>query len=255
MAELRISFDPRNPGQFYACCGLIELFEIAGKSTRSQFSTDSRKPHFAELIVKSDSELDLTSVINETRQAVYRPLRRDKADKEPEKDSIAPASVSIFGREFVLDWWLDEFHSRAVSLKCWAGQMTTQKLISEIPKLLPATEPSFTSSAFTSTRFGVDPQSAWVTLDLGYSPNEQGEESRGYPVVEMLAAFGLQGFRPAGNRSNGFEYALWLSELPLAVARTAAAKPWDGLAAARFRFALGERGSYKVFCFAEPILS
>ena len=33
MPELRIPFDPCNPGQFYACCGLIELFELSGAQT------------------------------------------------------------------------------------------------------------------------------------------------------------------------------------------------------------------------------
>jgi CRISPR-associated protein Csx14 len=253
MHELKVPFDPRNPGQFYACCGLIELLELATKSTTSKFVIDSRRPHFAELIVKSESELDMSCVIDAVRHATYRTFKRETAEKEAEKDSIAPAVVSIFGREFILDWWLDEFHEKATSFKCWAGQMTTQKLISEMPKLVSESDLSFTSSAFTSTRFGVDPRSAWVALDLGYSPNEQGEESRTYPVVELLAAFGLEGFRPAGKRNSGFEYSLWLSELPLAIARTAAARPWDGLAATRFKFELGERGSYKVFCFAEPI--
>lgn len=253
MGELRIPLDPCNPGQFYACCGLIELLELSGNRTASRFSVDQRRPHQAYFVVTSEKELDVQSIVGALREAEYRPLRRQNAENPPTKDSIAPASVSIFGQRFMLDWWLDEFHYKATPLKCWAGQVTTQKLLTELPRLLEAGEIGFNTSVFSSTRFGIDPRSAWVALDLGYSPNEQGQESQTYPFVEMLAAFGLQGFRPAGDRTTGFQYSLWLSPLPCAVARIASARPWLGLRAARYKFSLGERGSYKFFCFSKPI--
>jgi CRISPR-associated protein Csx14 len=255
MAELKIQFDPCNAGQFYACCGLIQLAELAGNVTSSQFTVDSRLPRRAEFVINTGTAIDLPMIMSALRQTEYHPMSREVAENPPSKDSIAPVRVRIFDREFFLDWWLDEFHFKATSLKCWAGQVTTYKLFSELPKLLSSENPSFSADAFTSTRFGVDPRSAWIALDLGYSPNEQGQESQTYPLVELLAAFGLQGFRPAGNRTDGFEYCLWLSPLPCAVARIAAAKPWEGLRAAKYKFNLGERGSYKVFCFSNPISS
>jgi CRISPR-associated protein Csx14 len=255
MAELRIQFDPCNAGQFYACCGLIHLAELAGQATSSQFTVDSRLPRRADFILETDGDLDLQTVVHSLRQAEYCSFDGDGSENPPSRDSIAPVLVTIFEQKLILDWWLDEFHFKATSLKCWAGQVTTYKLFSELPKLLSSENPSFSADAFTSTRFGIDPRSAWVALDLGYSPNEQGQESQTYPLVELLAAFGLQGFRPAGNRTDGFEYCLWLSPLPCAVARIAAAKPWEGLRAAKYKFNLGERGSYKVFCFSNPISS
>lgn len=254
MHERRISLDPCNPGQFYACCGLIELFEFGGLRILSKFEVNWRRPREAEFVLVSELELDLGSIANAIRDAKYEPLPRPSSeDKLPDKDSIAPARVSIFGKEFILDWWLEWFHHKPRPIKCWAGQVTTQKLISILPGMVPNDDLSFDYGVLTTKRFGVDPRSAWVALNLGYSPNEQGQESRTYPVVEMLAAFGLQGFRPAGNRSKGFTYHLWLSPLPLTVARTACAQPWDGLKTAPFQFVLGERGqSYKYFSFAEP---
>lgn len=252
MPELRISLDPCNPGQFYACCGLTELFDMAGAHVLSRFQVDHRRPRFAEFVLTSNSELDLNCIVKSIREAGFVTLPRKSADKPPQRDSIAPASVLIFNKNVDLDWWLDHFHERARSLKCWAGQVTTHKLLSELPKLLPPTNISFDADGFTSTRFGIDPRSAWMARNLGYSPNEQGQESRTYPVVEMLAAFGLQGFRPRGDRKNGFRYALWLTPLPSKIARTASAQPWDGLQASQYKFELGERGSYKFFCFATP---
>jgi CRISPR-associated protein Csx14 len=253
MAELRIPLDPCNPGQFYACCGLIELFDLAGAKTVSKFEVDWRRPRQAEFVLSGDAPLDLSSIAKAIREAKYEPLARPEAeDKTPDKDSVAPALVSILGTEFYLDWWLDHFHQKASWFKCWAGQVTTQKLISMLPGMVPTDNLSFDEGVLTTTRFGIDPRSAWVALNLGYSPNEQGQESSTYPVVEILAAFGLQGFRPAGTRSDGFTYHLWLTPLPRRVARTVCAKPWTGLDSAAYRFELGVRGSYKYFSFAEP---
>lgn len=257
MHKLHIPLDPCNPGQFYACCGLIELFDLTGVTILSNFEVDWRRPKEAKLVLTSESMLIPSSIAVGIREAKYELLSRPNTDgKTPGKDSIAPVRVSIFGKHLTLDWWLDCFHDKACSLKCWAGQVTTQKLVSLLPGMVPCSNDlSFDEGALTTTRFGIDPRSAWVALNLGYSPNEQGQESRTYPVVEMLGAFGLQGFRPAGSRAEGFTYHLWLSPLPRAVARSACAKPWSGLASAAYRFNLGERGSYKYFSFAEPYTS
>ena len=256
MPELRIPFDPCNPGQFYACCGLIELFELSGAQTLSKFVVNWKRPREATFVLASDAALELGAIANAVREARYKPLQRPEAeDKTPETDSIAPAQVAIFGREIVLDWWLGWFRQKASQLKCWAGQVTTQKLICVLPALLAGENLSFDEGVPTTTRFGIDPRSAWVALNLGYSPNEQGQESRTYPVVEMLGAFGLQGFRPAGSRAEGFTYHLWLTPLPRVVARSVCARSWPGCESAAYRFSLGVRGSYKYFSFAEPVTS
>jgi CRISPR-associated protein Csx14 len=258
MAELRISLDPCNPGQFYACCGLIELFDMTGAQTLSKFEVDWRRPREATFVLTSETTLELSAILQAIREAEYKPLPRPEAeaeDKAPDKDSIAPLRVTIFGRELVLDWWLGCFHHKAHWLKCWAGQVTTQKLFSILPTLVADKKFPFDEGVLTTTRFGIDPRSAWVALDLGYSPNVQGQESQTYPVVELLGAFGLQGFRPAGSRAKGFTYHLWLQPLPRLVARTVCARAWAGCESATYQFSLGERGSYKYFSFAEPLMS
>ncbi len=255
MAELRIPLDPCNPGQFYACCGLIELFDITGAQTLSNFEVNWRRPREATFVLASEASLELSAITQAMREAEYKLLPRPEAqDKAPDKDSIAPSLVAIFGKKIVLDWWLECFWHRACSLKCWAGQVTTQKLVSILPPLLADNNVSFDDGVLTTTRFGIDPRSAWVALSLGYSPNAQGQDSRTYPVVELLGAFGLQGFRPAGSRAEGFTYYLWLNPLPRSVARSVCARAWPGCESAAYRFSLGGRGkSYKYFSFAEPL--
>src|ERR1700730_5922117 len=98
MPELRIPMDPCNPGQFYACCGLIELFDLAGAKTLSKFEVDWRYPRRADFLLTSESALDVTSIARAISEAEYKPLQRPEAeDKTPDKDSIAPSQISILG--------------------------------------------------------------------------------------------------------------------------------------------------------------
>ncbi len=240
MPDLRIFLDPCNPGQFYACCGLIELFDREGARVLSHFALDERLPRRAEFYVTSQVELDLTKLISYLKSAEVRKLNGpDKAE-------------AIHWGDLELDWWLDEFRQETSELKGWAGKQTSLNLVTELRKLLPADATRlFGALAMTTVRFNLDPRSAWLALDLGYSPNEQRtKESATYPAVELLAAAGLQGFRPCGSRREGFRYHLWLTPLPRVVARTASCRPWPGLPVAAYRFEIERRGQQKCFTLA-----
>lgn len=79
-------------------------------------------------------------------------------------------------------------------------------------------------------------------------------DSATFIAVEVLAAIGLQTFRPRLERRTA-RYHLWMGELPLCVARNAALAPWSGLPHAAYQFSIGSRGqSYKFFRFGEPAI-
>jgi CRISPR-associated protein Csx14 len=247
MPEMRIPMDPMNPGQFFACCGLWELFDLRGARAMAHFEVNERRPRQAEFVLESDGELLLAATVGELHEA------KVEASQHEEK-SIAPIRIGYGGTFLELDWWLDRFRETAQGLKCWAGQQTSFSIASELVRLLPTTadEALLNYRAMTTTRFGVDPRSAWNAADVGYSPNEHQQESATFPAVEMLAAVGLGGFRPERRRrEREYSYALWPVPLPRAVARLACCAPWDGLGARGFRFRLGKRGNYKVFRFSQ----
>ncbi len=262
MPELRIHLDPCNPGQFYACCGLIELFELATR-TCSHFELDRRLPHKACFVIEAETTVDLAGSIALFPGAKCEVLPRQiptKADRSATKakDSTAPLRIHLSVGTTTLDWWLDEFWSENSTLKLWAGNQSSWQIWTKLCELLPArTEAAtiFEWAEMAKGRFGVDPRSAWEALDLGYSPNEQNHSVRTYPAVEILAAIGLQGFRPKGSRRTGLGYCVWLVPLPAAVARSACMQPWEGLPSTPYAFRLEGRGSYKYFSFAERATS
>jgi CRISPR-associated protein Csx14 len=248
--DLRLRMDPLNPGQFFACCGLLELIELERPGALSRFDLDSGRPRVAEfsIQVEPDSSTLLGTFWNAFREA--GPEFPDEGIDPP----VRPAVIPYGGSSLTLDWWLDEFRDKTQNLKCWAGQVTTRNLVSE---LLPLLDPEssgddlFERARMTKAKFGVDPRSAWNTLDFGFSPNEHGRDAATFPAVEILAAIGLQGFRPDATRREGIGCSLWLEPLPAAVARLAFRATWDGLPCRHYSFSIEKRGqSYKYFTFA-----
>ena len=248
MPELRLRLDPCNPGQFFACCGIFELAAAECDSAAAQFICDEGRPRSAEFLIKGPDIPALSSLLLLLRDLKFEALQHAEA-------SVDPVCVSIGGHTFEIDWWLDEFREGTTNLKCWAGQVTTRKLFEELPKLIDpagAAQDPMQFAGMTKSKFGADPRSAWNALDFGYSPNRHGQDAATYPVVEVLAAVGLQGFRPVARRRSKIAYSLWTVPLPLAVARAAATAPWDGLPRFDYEFDIEKRGqSYKFFTFGQ----
>ena len=247
MSELRVRMDPLNPGQFFACCGLFELIDMDEPGVLAAFTLHAGRPREAEFVV--ECSLRLQELLTALKSA------QPEFDETVPEASIRPARIPYGGRVVVLDWWLDEFRDKAVNLKCWAGQVTTRNLFSELMPLLDAgasAEDIFERAHMSKAKFGLDPRSAWNALNFGFSPNEHGTDAATFPSVEILAAIGLQGSRPDADRRASVSYALWQEPLPAIVARQAFRSPWPGLPHRRFEFSIAKRGqSYKYFTFGK----
>jgi len=97
--------------------------------------------------------------------------------------------------------------------------------------------------------FNFDPRGAWTAIDAGYSPNEHDHRVQASPVVEFLAAWGLENARPDGTRK--VHYAAWGIPLPPIFARAALSGGIPALPLRHFRFDLDQSGKNKVVTFAE----
>jgi CRISPR-associated protein Csx14 len=245
---LSVRLDPLNPGQFFACCGLFELLGIEEPGLLSSFAVDPLPPRVASFSLHSQNGPPALS-------RILNPLRVASVAFEPSgKEPVRPATIRFGETCLELDWWLDNFREETTNLKCWAGQVTTRRLFTELLPLLDVAsspEDLFDRAVSTSSLFGVDPRSAWNTLDLGFSPNEHNVASTVFPAVEVLAAIGLQYFRPESGDRSAVRYSLWRDRLPASVARLAFRAPWDGLKTLDLKFEICKRGqSYKYFSFA-----
>lgn len=98
--------------------------------------------------------------------------------------------------------------------------------------------------------FNFDARAAWTAIDAGYSPNDQGHEVAGSPVVHVLAAWGLEHARPDEYARRKVRYAAWGIELPPMLARAALPGLLPFVLSRRFRFDLDLAGKNKVVTFA-----
>jgi CRISPR-associated protein Csx14 len=241
--EYRISLNPRNPGQFFACCGLFELAELIASGAEAAFGKGG-----TDFVLQGEAVLPPKSLALETQPDL---------DDKPYDATLEPLDLLVAGKKLNLNWWLNETLTDKSPLKTWGGQQTPRRVLDELLRRLDFSKPFdelFNTAVYTKSRFGVDARSAWEALDAGYSPNDIAQNATTFPWVEVLAVIGLQGFRPAKQPREPYGYAAWNTRLPIATARAACAAPWPGLPAVRFEFETSFRGQgYKTFQFAKGI--
>ena len=238
-----IQVEVTNPGQFFACCGVLELAH--------------RLWPREEVCAWFDDGTFEVSVPGQgagALQAVLALLRETKILADETRPERALRPVHIETARIWLDWWADGHNGRS-DLKLWAGQQTSLGILESLRDALPkyADESVLNVARPLTGRFGVDPRAAWNALDVGFSPNSQQMEVATYPATELLAAVGLQRFRPlreGETRPARFRYATWSAPLPSCVAGAASAGLLTAGSTKNYRFLIAERGSYKGFDYA-----
>jgi CRISPR-associated protein Csx14 len=265
--NITIAVDLTNPGQFFACCGLLELADRLWPGAEGWFEQEGR-----EFNIQGES-------IGALREALERLVQHPPTVIEqlenglPVKPIIAPLSIKLDeDKHIVLDGWirigLDKGKAVVMGNSPWnfwsgnqksAGLWTALRteLTNQLKRLTTENlEQLFAQRLFQKGRFGFDPGPAWNALDAGFSPNEQGMQVQSSPGVELLAAVGLQRFRPLLNKSrNGFDYFSWHSPLPPIVAATAFAGGLLTSQTHRYHASVVSRGEYAALGFAFQILT
>lgn len=257
-----INVDVTNPGQFFACSGLLELAdrlwpgaEVAGSFSaprfqRSLFSISARSALCSSDVVK------LLITCERTPVAPYQPIRG--SDGKPVKDAKKTTPVLLRcndnsgGQRFSLRlaWWLDELTGMQTRFKTWSAHNSGEGLIANLSSQIKADEildgNILQQRIGMTSRLGLDPRSSWNTLDTGFSPNDQQLPVDTYAATELLAAIGLETFRPSPAH-DGYVYAIWSNPLPVIVARAAASGNLNIHGVSRYCFEIASRGKFKYF--------
>jgi CRISPR-associated protein Csb3 len=263
--SIRINVDPTNPGQFFACCGLLELAdrlwpgaEVAGSFSAPRFQR-SLFCIFARVALSSSDLVKL--LINCERKAVdpYQPIVG--SDGKPVRDVKKTKPVLLRhkdnsgGERFSLRlaWWLDELAGTQTRFKTWSAHNSAEGLIASLSSQIKADEITDGSLLHQrvgmTSRLGLDPRSSWNTLDTGFSPNDQQLPVDTYATTELLAAIGLEAFRPS-LADDGYVYAIWSDPLPVMVGRAAVSGNLNIQGITRYRFEIASRGKFKYFAKA-----
>lgn len=207
---IRVNVDPTNPGQFFACCGLLELADRLWPGAEGWF-----EKHGSEFCMKCGG--DLPALIRAIARAELKQL--DLEDK-----TASPIEIGKPFRSLRLDWWNDEVAGGA-ALKVWAGSMSSfgiaramqHAMRSEafcLPGLLNigmvVPDPDDPQKKKEPFYFDARRCPNSHSRDVGFSPNDLGMTTTAFPAVELLCLVGLQRCRPAKtSKARIFDYSVW----------------------------------------------
>jgi hypothetical protein len=282
--NIRIPVDLTNPGQFFACCGLLELAGRVDDNSVGCF----RGSHF---ILRTNA----INVLDEFFRCdidVDTMFKTDDPEDEPD-DEVDPDDAKR-GRTFpmrllkpfnlLLNWWTEK-EAQGQKLKLWtAGQRVTDLLNGHYKKkkqrgrkgeadriikvYTPSTREHFAKvvrdhpTDWLRRAVPIDAPAAFSfdsrlsrnnALDLGHC---SGGTLAFSPAVDVLSLIGLQRFRPetleVWNRNL---YCTWSEYLPVTVAPLAVLGRIAPLIDLCFEFPVKARdsqGRYKLFGHAQP---
>lgn len=283
--EMTLRLDPANPGQFFACCGLLELADRLWQGAEGWFDEQGVQFHLRALGSDKHSQLDLGKALAECeldntmtaeeklRLREFSTMKKSalSSDEESLKKQLegkrreAPLRL---GRPFnlLLDWWLDD-RAGGSRFKTWAGQQSVIDIAEKMKQpiangLLRGVPPKkwlqLTGGEGLPFNFDSDlgPQSA--ALDVGFSLDPLGISVPARPVIELGALIGLQRFRPwfdaDSAKRNRYRYYAWPERLLPAAASVAAMGIVPFADSVAYEFPLLYRTKYlKSFLPAQPM--
>ncbi len=269
-----IPVDVTNPGQFYACCGLLELATMADSEATAWFGDDgfivSAATDPREL--SEDAELAIDMRRHDLdRMAELRQIKgiRKRGKKDPTLGELkefdaaereAAVWITADQKKINIGWWR---HGPSGEVKTWAGGQVTVGAVQAMQKaalpLLHAETPFDEAARVAAKPFYFDCRSGGDAVDQGFSADQvKNVVVLAYPVVEFLAFIGLNRFRPGGHERRVKYYATWTTPLPATLAAPAATGLLPAFAADAYRYRLHPRDAsfrYKSFGRAEPVES
>jgi CRISPR-associated protein Csb3 len=280
--NISVNVDLTNPGQFLACCGLLELANRLWAGVEGWFkSTDkfvlSTGNHIAsiellcEKVIRTalvpllpTKELKELDRLNRRRSDLKKQNKSlPKSDEKERKRLNSKRITSGFSLEppfnIRVDWWLVE-NCDGDHLKTWAGQQAITGLANAIKAALPvvkdATIFETEKTVFRQTDgkavapLSFDSGRVGTAQDFGYSPDKIGQSITCCVWIEFLTLIALQRVALKPDPDGFFSYHIWGSPLPACVAAVAAQGHLPQLTAAEGRFRLLGRDSgnrYKAF--------
>jgi CRISPR-associated protein Csb3 len=272
--SVHVGVDVTNPGQFFACCGLLELAarmdpEAIGHFENGSFWISGDVDGVLDYFFQCDVTVDASAPSNSDEDG--------GSDNEPDSDLHRGRTYPMTLREpfnMRLDWWTD-LEAQRQKLKTWtAGQHVTDLLLGyhkgkDGRKYIPSMRQHFAEAVKqfphdwlreplpieVPMAFSYDSRlSRNNALDLGHIANSTMAFS---PAVDVLTLVGLQRFRPLMLETwTRNLYCTWNQPLCVEIAAVTALGVIPHLIDSCFDFPIKRRdaqGRFKLFGHAQPI--
>lgn len=209
-STISIKVDVTNPGEFFACCGLLELSDRLWPGAEGWFERDGRA-----FLIAADGTL--WKLVESVAAAELTHVR-------PDDPYSSPVIIGAPFRPLSVDWWETDL-TGARDLKVWAGTMESFGIARAMQHAMRDSRFG-DSSLFDVGMVVTTPQDARKkkepyyfdarrtsnahSRDIGFSPNDLGMTSIAHPAVELLCLVGLQVARPVPTREpRVYDYFTW----------------------------------------------
>lgn len=282
MSAASIPVDLRNPGQVFACLGFMEAAEILCGPCEGAFAYRGSETAVRFHVSTEGPSNPIEETLRFLSRATVRAIAPEPATPDDElsakrwdvETQIAPSSSYPFeppdspatlaavltddeGREIPISHWGDSSRSGRDNVKFWAGAGgypgvgLARDALALLRPVLSKDLDSVVKDPFAvglpqSSSFRFDWRRDYVPLDVGFSPNEHGNVVMvGFPIVELLAAIGLEHARPERpNRRDKLAYRYGVSNatLPTAFVRAVLGTQSLNFPMRTFRMRLGWPG-------------
>ncbi len=255
---IRVHVDQTNPGQFFACCGLLELADRLWKGAEGWFEQSV----FCLRQLGSKGQTQLGALLREVSKTSLEQL-----DREDDMSSPMELAAPFMLR---LDWWKDEA-TGGDQLKVWAGRMRGWRIARAMQATLDNAElhiedlfdhgtvvyePEKPDKKVEPFYFDSRRGANALALDIGFMPDALDMTTVAYPAVEFLCLVGLQRFRPRPTGTKRvFEYFTWNVPLPALVAPLAVAGQLPLVGGQGYRFQVAFRTDQKKHKAFTPAIS
>jgi CRISPR-associated protein Csb3 len=277
MTTASIPVDLFNPGQVFACLGLLEASAVlfgdaeggfdwddGGTATFTLASEQCQSPINEVLTFIRDASVYAVSPrmdIHERDGGVttfalgIHPCKISD-DKGKIRSALLPIRLSMGERELIVDSWTD-FDSGREVLQLWTATNGNSAFVrfsklhtaykAALSKCVASETDPLNLPAPVAANFRLELRRNWTAINLGFSPDKIKKGSGcvpieliTYPAVELLAAIGLNHARPAMLKKLEWAYSVWRVPLPPSLARAAIGGGMSSDVCRRFRMVLEE---------------
>jgi CRISPR-associated protein Csx14 len=235
--SIKVDVDITNPGQFFACCGLLELAERIWPGAEGWFGDGDQ-----QFLIHADGNLNHLVKVIATAELIHTRL---------DDPYSSPLIIGAPFRPLSIDWWETD-RTGARDLKVWAGTMESFGIALAMQNAMKSD--SFHDSnlfdvgmVVTTPNDGGKKKEPYYfdarrspnahSRDVGFSPNALSLTSTAHPAVELLCLVGLQVSRPAFTKqSRIYDYFTWHSPLMSNLLLPASTGMMQLVSARRYRF-------------------
>ncbi len=207
---ITVNVDVTNPGQFFACCGLLELADRLWHGAEGWFADGDQV-----FLISGSGTLDGLVEAIASAELIHT---------RPSDLYSSPLIIDTPFRPLSIDWWETDL-TGARDLKVWAGTMESFGIAQAMQHAMRdkrfhdsdlfdigmvVTTPHDPGKKKEPFYFDARRTSNAHSRDVGFSPNDLGLTSIAHPAVELLCLIGLQVSRPVLTaESRVYDYFTW----------------------------------------------